>query len=765
MVRSGLIASVAVLAAGVCLPSRAMRDEGAGRFRVSRAVGGAIISGNPVQVPQSPFAVAAWSHFLYVADARHNVIRKIDLLTDRETIAVGAGSTKIVSGQPASDVSLFAPSGVATDEHGDLFISDSGNQRILVVPVASRRLFGRQMAAGHVYQIAGARKSGRGVALENPWGITCDERGDAIFVDANTGQLWLIADQTGQVLGRKVRAGGSYRLSLSTNLEFPRSVAALPAGLAIADSFDNRILMVAGRNETAFGRRMRSGATYTLIDSRTSSLLKSFGSPQGVAAGSNGSLVFSDGIGDIYLLTTHAGVYYGRHLTAGVSRLVDRGGGIVPGLIGGLAVDSESNLFIAGQLADIVAVLPESTMRIGHESVLPGALTRIAGNGSVNFGGEGALATMSDLSGPMGLAALPGGGVVIADEGNNRVRVVAGSTMHAYGRTLKTHHIYTILGDGETRPPATGSFGASTSIGEPDAVAVDVRGDVFALSALSSQLFVVAARAGRFLGRAIEPGHVYLVAGNGSTGFGGDGTRAGLARFSGVASVAVSAQGIAIADSGNGRIRYVALESGVQFGLRMVSGDIYTIAGNGGQPTAAASSVPATHAFLGDPQGVAFDRSGDLVIANTGDNVVQLLASRSGRLLGHAVRSGFLYTLAGNGSAGYSGNGLAALKSAFFLPTAIAVDGFGNILLADSGNNRLRVVAESLGHFYGLEMTRGDVYTVAGSGSIGACESPFPTKTDLMDPSGVTSSSISAVWISNTGANEVCLLEGSPGVT
>ena len=169
-------------------------------FRISRVAGGALIDGEALQVPQRPFAVAVSSHFLYVADALHNVIRRIDVLTGKESTAVGSGTARSISdGALPLSVGLYGPSGVATDQYGDLLISDSGNRRVLVVPGRNRRLFGMQMIGGRVYQLTG-RGVGNGVTIENPWGITVDEQGDAIFVDSQTGTIWLTAAESGRGL-------------------------------------------------------------------------------------------------------------------------------------------------------------------------------------------------------------------------------------------------------------------------------------------------------------------------------------------------------------------------------------------------------------------------------------------------------------------------------------------------------------------------------------------------------------------------------------
>src|SRR5207245_3225854 len=75
--------------------------------------------------------------------------------------------------------------------------------------------------------------------------------------------------------------------------------------------------------------------------------------------------------------------------------------------------------------------------------------------------------------------------------------------------------------------------------------------------------------------------------------------------------------------------------------------------------------------------------------------------------------------VAGTGSVGFSGYGGPASSAELGSPRQAAVDGAGNLVIADSGNNRVRVVAASGGTFYGQAMTAGDIYTAAGNGTGG----------------------------------------------
>jgi hypothetical protein len=80
------------------------------------------------------------------------------------------------------------------------------------------------------------------------------------------------------------------------------------------------------------------------------------------------------------------------------------------------------------------------------------------------------------------------------------------------------------------------------------------------------------------------------------------------------------------------------------------------------------------------------------------------------------MTAGDIYAVAGDGTPGFSGDGGPAAQAELAIPSGVTVDGTGNLLIADTGNNRVRVVAARNGTFYGVAMTAGDIYTVAGCG-------------------------------------------------
>ena len=172
-------------------------------------------------------------------------------------------------------------------------------------------------------------------------------------------------------------------------------------------------------------------------------------------------------------------------------------------------------------------------------------------------------------------------------------------------------------------------------------------------------------------------GQLTTIAGNGVAGFGGDGgpaTSAGLNNPSGV--FVDAARDVFIADAFNQRIREVVVSTGI---IRTVAGNgTFGFSGDGG---------PATSAELNGPEGVFVDAVGNIFIADTNnERIREVVAS-----------TGLIRTVAGNGTLGYSGDGNLPTSAELFAPTGVSVDAAGDIFIADSGNNRIREVVASTG--------------------------------------------------------------------
>lgn len=197
---------------------------------------------------------------------------------------------------------------------------------------------------------------------------------------------------------------------------------------------------------------------------------------------------------------------------------------------------------------------------------------------------------------------------------------------------------------------------AGASIGTPGALALDVAGNLYFTSASC-------------ILRIDPSGMLTRVAGTSSSGYSGDGAAAASAQLNGPEGlVADPAGNLYIADTGNHSIRMMA-----------PNGSIRTIAGNGNAGYSG-DGGPAASAALNGPQGLAADRFGNLYIADTNNNVVRRIAA-----------NGVITTFAGNGAAGYSFDGFFARDAQLNLPTGLAVSS-GNLYIADSANNRVRLV-------------------------------------------------------------------------
>jgi sugar lactone lactonase YvrE len=158
------------------------------------------------------------------------------------------------------------------------------------------------------------------------------------------------------------------------------------------------------------------------------------------------------------------------------------------------------------------------------------------------------------------------------------------------------------------------------------------------------------------------------------------------------------------------------------------AGIIATVAGNGSFGYSG-DGGPATSAQLAYPYGVALDASGNLYIADYLNSRIRKVSAE-----------GIITTVAGNGSAGYSGDGGPATSAQLGLPSGVAVDASGNLYVADNLNNRIRKVSAA-----------GIITTVAGNGSIGYSGDSGPaTSAQLSTPTGVAVDASGNLYIADT---------------
>ena len=277
-------------------------------------------------------------------------------------------------------------------------------------------------------------------------------------------------------------------------------------------------------------------------------------------------------------------------------------------------------------------------------------------------------------------------------------------------------------------------------------------------------------------------GRIYTVAGNGPRGLSGDGGPATAAELQNPLDVQADAAGnLVVADSGiisfGGHpgspavVRVVAAASGTFYGQAMTAGDIYTVAGSTTLGAPAADRLPAvpggaaTKAAFGPALGdVRLDSSGNLLIADTSKNNVRVVPVTSGTFYGQAMKAGNVYTVASNGTSGFSGDGGPATSAELNDVSDVNVDPAGNLVIADAGNDRVRVVATTSGTFYGRAMTAGDIYTVAGTGTSGFSGDGGPaTAAGLAFPGHVTDDGHGNLVITDGGNDRVRVVAAASG--
>jgi hypothetical protein len=262
--------------------------------------------------------------------------------------------------------------------------------------------------------------------------------------------------------------------------------------------------------------------------------------------------------------------------------------------------------------------------------------------------------------------------------------------------------------------------------------------------------------------RQVNPGSDQLTtpAGMGNTDPLGDGGPAAEAGMD-TCAVAVDHSGnLVLADLQHQRVRVVAAGAGTFYGQSMSAGHIYTIAGTG-RAGFCGDGGPATKAEINDPFGVAVDAAGNVLISDGTNQRVRLVAEQTGMFYGQAVTAGNIYTIAGDGTRGSSGDGGPAAKAELGGPRALAVDAAGDLVIAAGGNDRIRVVAATTGAHYGQAMTAGHIYTAAGTGTAGfSGDGGPPTSAELGEPHGVAVDGAGNLIIADSGNGRIRMVAG-----
>jgi sugar lactone lactonase YvrE len=543
-------------------------------------------------------------------------------------------------GRPALDTLLLAPTGVAVDARGNVFVSDAEEGRVYRID-AGTGMIATVAGSGVVEGDAGPAVKAR---LVRPTGLAWSSSGDLLIADPGDHRVRRV-DMSGRITtvagdglpGDRGDGGPAYRARLSS----PEGMAVDARGdVYIADRGNDRIRRVSaatGEISTVIGMGLRS--------------------PTAVSVERAGNLWVAD---------------HGNHRVTrfDLRGRVLTGGWNEPGADPySIAVDTGTGLLVSDAERRVV-------FRVNHGRAEP-----VAGNGGVGYVGDGGPARSARLGYPQGLAVDAGGNVYVADSQQNRVRRI----------DAQTGIIRTVGGDGRAAFDGDGGPGRRAALNSPSGVCVDRSGVLYVADTGNNRI------------RKIADGIITTVAGDGVPSLGGDGGPAAAAHLRGPTGLAIGAEGdLYVVDAGNRSLRRIDRATGtittvIASSLALASvtvgpagellvadndrarilrvdgatGEYLPLAGNGVQGYDG-DGRPATEASLGAHLGLAATARGEVLIADFKNRRVRRVDT-----------AGVISTVAGNGEIGRPGPEGPALHSAV-VPLAVAADPRGNIVFSDS---------------------------------------------------------------------------------
>ena len=596
---------------------------------------------------------------LYIADSLNNRVRMVNTQGVISTFA-GNGTVNPPGfwgdTGPAVDASLHLPTALAVDSSGKIYIAVSSDNTIRVVTTDGIiNIFAGSGYAGYYGDYnAGTVTNGvcsgcvTGTAtlagLTNPQDVALGPNNSILIADTGNGSVrsvssaGIITTIGGDQKGTSALSGDGDADDLA--MLAPFGVMADSAGnVYVAESGTNRIRKIDTSDNitTAIGDGTQGFAGDGGAPNKVEMAL-----PTGVALDSAGNIYFADSLnnrirklagGTVSTIAGNGAFRYSGDGGAATSAQLNAPMGVAVSY--GTALGSTGTLYIADTANNVV------------RSVVNGVISNVAGTGKAGYAGDGSAASSAQLNGPQGLAVDAAGNLYVADTGNHRVRKVA---------TNGT--ISTVAGTGTAGSGGDGSAAGSAQLNVPLAVAVDAAGNLY-----------IAEFGGNRVRKVAANGNIGTFAGNGITGFAGDGGQAASARLFGPRGVAVDSAGnVYIADTANNRVRQVA-----------PNGVITTVAGTG-SPGVSGDGGLATNALVGNPVALATDSVGNVYIADGSARVRKLFPS------------GLITTIAGAGTLGYSGDGGSATDALLNGPSALAVNAAGSVWVADSLNSAVRLL-------------------------------------------------------------------------
>lgn len=628
---------------------------------------------------------------VYVADAAYHQVFRVG--PDGHIKLFAGSQTRGFGGDfgPATSAMLDTPTALAVDSGGDVFIGDSGNHRVREVTV-----YGNIQTVAGNGQVApspalspvlpGEGGPATAAPLNQIAGLAIASNGDLVISDIGNNRIFCVSHEGNihTIAGNAISpASLSDQQALGATLNAPTGVAAdLYGNVFFAEQKSGVVRQIDTK-----GNMTRIVGTGSPTDTPVTGgwpLSYPLFSPMALA--SDGWHLYIADNGRISMYTLPIGRAPSIQTVAGNSTLNsgwtgDGGPALAAGMNPTSVAVNPTNGAI--YLADSLLTLD---FRNRVRMIQGNLVTSFAGGNLPTGQGDNGPATSAQLYFPRALALDSAGNIDVADTFDNRVR-----TITTDGK------ITTLAGTGN--PGSSGDNGPATSanVNSPQGLALDGMGNLYisdattirqvnaggvinTVAALGSPVPVVrssslavdahnnlfAAALARVREISASTGVVSTVVGMGTPGYSGDNGSALSAQISDMADIAVDADGnLYIADGDNNRVRKVNSQ-----------GNITTFAGGG---TSLADGAKATDAALDVPIAVALDAAGNVFIAEFGGNRVRMVTA-----------DGTIQTIAGNGLAGFNGDGGLATNASLNGPTDVQVDTQGNVYIADSVNSIIR---------------------------------------------------------------------------
>jgi sugar lactone lactonase YvrE len=544
---------------------------------------------------------------VYVADTGNNTIRKITPAGVVSTIAGVAGNFNWGSTDGIGSAAKFSqPKGAVVDASGNVYIADSGNSTIRKITPAGVV----STLAGSPGNSGSADGLGSGAQFNQPGGVAVDASGNVYVADTFNDTIRKItpAGVVTTLAGSAGNQGSADGSGSAASFHWPEGVAVDGTGnVYVADSFNSEI------------RKITPAGVVTTFAKATAYNSLVLNEPIGIAIDASGN-VYVANVGDSTVRKiTPAGVVLPL-----AGKPYNSGGADGTGITArfncpqGVAVDSNGNVYVADS--------DNSTIR---EITPSGVVSTLAGlmNSNACVDGKGSAARFYD---PTGVAVDAGGNIYVADTSNDSIRKITPAGL-----------VGTFAGSPGNSGKADG-VGSAALFNSPNGVAVDENGNVY-----------VADTGNNTIRRITPAGVVSTLAGiAGSTGS-ADGYGS-VAMFNQPRGVAIDKSGnVYVADSSNSTIRKIT-----------PAGVVSTLAGSPG--TSGSADGIGSAANFSYPHGVAVDASGDVYVADTNNRAVRKVTP-----------SGVVSTLAGDGTQGIYG------------ATGVAVDAIGNVYVADSSTSAI----------------------------------------------------------------------------